>query len=195
MIEALSNADVWLFYAVNHGWSSPVLDVFMSVITTTAYWRPIYAFGIIALLIAGYRKGWRTEGSEFVWCALVLMASVALFDPLSNVLLKETLQRPRPYLVLGDVYQLVASGGGSFPSNHALNNAAAATIISHFFPRWKFMAWGIACTIAISRVYVGVHYPSDVLGGVVIGYVGALCLLALWRRVQPKLRFAQPPQL
>lgn len=157
-MEAL---DIWLFYAINNGWSSGPLDMVMPVVTSTQVWRPIYALGLVLLL-------WR-GGSKGRWCAAALIVCVALTDPLSNHLLKETILRLRPYDALGGVHQLVGSGGGSFPSNHALNNAAAATILSVFYTKWAPLCWGIAILIGISRIYVGVHYPSDVIAGLAIG--------------------------
>jgi undecaprenyl-diphosphatase len=105
-----------------------------------------------------------------------------VFDKASNVFLKELIQRPRPYVDLDGVRQLVGSGGGSFPSNHALNNAAAAAIIGSLYPRWAWLAAGVAFVIGFSRIYVGVHYPSDVVGGFAIGAIAGLGLVRLARR-------------
>lgn len=172
----LYELDVWLFYAINHGWQNPVFDVIMPVITSTTFWIPIYVVGIGALLIWGGKRG--------RWCAVVMVVAIATLDPLSHNLLKETINRPRPYLSLGYVHQLVGSGGGSFPSNHAMNNAALAVILSSFYPMRKYWWIAIALAVCVSRVYVGVHYASDVLGGALIGASAAWLLVRLQQHLQ-----------
>lgn len=183
MIETLFSVDVWLFYAINHGLSNPVFDFIMPLITTTRWWYPLYVIGIGYLLVRGWQQRTSMDGKNLLWCAALLLVAVAVLDQASHRLLKEVISRPRPYLVLGDVYQLVGSGGGSFPSNHAMNNAAAAVILSWFFPLKRWIFWGIAITIAFSRVYCGVHYPSDILGGAIIGAGAGFMFLAVARRL------------
>ncbi|MBC8124748.1 MAG: phosphatase PAP2 family protein [Candidatus Kapabacteria bacterium] len=182
MLNALANLDVWIFYAVNHGFSNPVFDLFMPLITNVTFWYPMYALGIIALLVRGWQGRTTPEGRKFFWCAALLLVTVAILDQSSHRLLKEVIARPRPYLVLGNVFQLVGSGGGSFPSNHAMNNAAVAVILTWFFPCRRVVFWVVALTIAFSRIYCGVHYPSDVLGGLVIGAIGGWSAIVIARR-------------
>lgn len=184
MIDALYSVDVWLFYAVNHGLSNPVFDLLLPLITTTRWWYPVYVLGVGYLLVRGWQQRSTEDGKNLLWCVALLLFSVAVLDQASHRLLKEVISRPRPYLVLGDVYHLVGSGGGSFPSNHAMNNAAAAVILSRFFPRQWWIFWSIAATIAFSRVYCGVHYPSDVLGGAVIGACAGFLFLAAAQRLR-----------
>lgn len=185
MLDALLSADIWLFYAINNGMSSPLLDAVMSTVTNVRYWYPIYAAGISALLLVGWQRR-RVGGKELLICALLLVAVVAVLDPLSNHLIKEVIGRPRPFVALVGVHQLVGSGGGSFPSNHAMNNSAVAVILSAYMPRWTW-AWGsIAVLIGFSRVYCGVHYPSDVAGGMVMGVSAGIMLVVIarkWRRI------------
>lgn len=182
MLETLFGFDVWLFHAVNTGLANPVFDAVMPVITNSRYWLPIYILGIGALVVAGVRGRTTAEGRRLLWCAGLLLVVAVVFDKASNVFLKELIQRPRPYVDLDAVRQLVGSGGGSFPSNHALNNAAAAAIIGSLYPRWAWLAAGVAFVIGFSRIYVGVHYPSDVLGGFAIGAIAGLGLVRLAQR-------------
>jgi undecaprenyl-diphosphatase len=182
MLSTLFGIDVWLFHAVNSGLANPVLDAVMPVITNSRYWLPIYIIGIAALVGTGLRRRTTPEGRQLLWCAAMLIVVAVVFDKASNLLLKEVIQRPRPYLDLEGVRQLVGSGGGSFPSNHALNNAAAAAIIGSLYPRWAWLAASVALVIGFSRVYVGVHYPSDVLGGLAIGALAGLGLVRIARR-------------
>jgi len=171
----MESIDVWLFYAVNRGMSNPLFDVVMPVVTSTKTWYPIYALGILYLLWRGGKAG--------RWCAGALLLSIAVTDPLGTHVLKEAFQRLRPYQALGDVIQLVGSGGGSFPSNHAMNNASAALILSSYYRRLTWLWWSLAGLIAFTRVYCGVHYPSDVVGGAAIGAMIGWGLSSVVRRV------------
>ncbi|MCX6140805.1 MAG: phosphatase PAP2 family protein [Candidatus Kapabacteria bacterium] len=182
MIDHLYNIDVWLFYAINHGFSNDVFDLLIPIITTTKWWYPVYTIGVGWLLFMSWRQRHTVEGRRYLWCVALLLLSVAILDQASHRLLKEVIQRERPYQALGLVHQLVGSGGGSFPSNHAMNNAAVAVILSWFFPRTWVIFWAVAISIAFSRIYCGVHYPSDVLGGLVIGAIGGWAAIAIARR-------------
>ena len=182
--EALFNVDVWLFYAINVGWANPVFDAIMPTVTNTAYWRPIYAIAFVLLLWKGGVRG--------RWAAITLIVMVAVFDPLSTHFLKEAIGRLRPYDALDGVRQLVASGSGSFPSNHALNNTAAAVILTHYYRKRWWIWWTITVVISLSRVYCGVHWPSDILGGVIIGAVGGYTLLHISAFLQERTRLPQP---
>lgn len=182
MFESLYNLDVWLFYAINRGFSNSVFDLLMPIITTTKWWYPVYAIGVGTLLFIGWRHRSTPEGRAYLWCVALLLLSVAILDQASHRFLKEVIQRERPYTTLSMVHQLVGSGGGSFPSNHAMNNAAVAVILSWFFPRRWMIFWSVAITIAFSRIYCGVHYPSDVLGGIAIGAAGGWIMVAIARR-------------
>ena len=76
---------------------------------------------------------------------------------------------------------LVKKGGKwSFPSNHAANSFAFATVLSYFYERKKLILFISASIIAYSRVYVGVHYPLDILFGAFTGYVLSWVVLSFW---------------
>jgi undecaprenyl-diphosphatase len=84
--------------------------------------------------------------------------------------LKEFFERLRPCNVLSDVLTPNGCNGTfSFPSNHALNNFAAAMFFYKLFPKLKLVLFITASLVAVSRVYLGLHYPSDILGGAIIG--------------------------
>jgi len=114
------------------------------------------------------RKGLQVLGL----CLLAL----AIADSSANIL-KHLFERPRPCRILEDVRLLVGCGRSfSFPSNHAVNAFAVAATFSHFYRKAALPMLFIAFLIAFSRIYVGVHYPSDVIagalwGGIVTGFV------------------------
>jgi undecaprenyl-diphosphatase len=135
------------------------------------------------LLLLGYLL-WRDRRQ-----ALILVSSlVALFllGDLLGAQLKHLVARVRPCHALTGVHQLVGCGGTfSFPSNHALNTAAAAAFAQVLFPASGWVTWPLVAAVGVARVYVGAHYVSDVLGGWTIGVtlgIAAACLLRRWSR-------------
>jgi undecaprenyl-diphosphatase len=114
----------------------------------------------------------------FILCVIGLAVADA-----SGHLLKHLFERPRPCNVLQDVRLLVGCGGSfSFPSNHAFNAFTIAAIFAHFFRKAALPAFFIAFLVAFSRIYIGVHYPSDVIAGAFAGgmVAGGILLLHRW---------------
>jgi undecaprenyl-diphosphatase len=113
--------------------------------------------------------------------ALTLIA-VALAD-WSAMGLKALIDRPRPPLRYAEPKTLVAvPHDASFPSGHAATSFAAATMLAFAFPRFAPFLYVLAAAVAFSRVYVGVHYPLDVIGGALLGALVAVVLRFLVNR-------------
>lgn len=167
MPEFIQSWDVALFRFINDGLANTVFDAVMPFITEVKHFYPLYALLFILLLWKGGKAG--------RWCALLLALAVLIADPLSSRVIKEEVARTRPCRELTDVRLLVGCGGGkSFPSSHAVNNFAGLVVFGWFFRRWVWWWLAMALVVGFSRIYVGVHYPFDVLGGALIGMaVGA----------------------
>jgi undecaprenyl-diphosphatase len=74
------------------------------------------------------------------------------------------------------------------PSSHAVNNFAAATLFSHFYPKYRYVLFSGAFIVAISRIFVGVHYPFDMLVGAVLGIIMAMLMLYVWKFINSKFK-------
>ena len=102
----------------------------------------------------------------------------------TNVILKQLVQRPRPWLMVEGLVHIVETGDpNSFPSGHTTAAFAAGVAWFCTLSRrgWRLAALAAAFLMGFSRLYVGVHYPSDVLDGALIGTMSALAALALLR--------------
>jgi undecaprenyl-diphosphatase len=170
MIEALARLDRELLLAMNQGWRSPAADAVMVWITGARHFLVPLALLWLGLLLFGGRRG--------RLIAAALLVTLLLTDPISVQLLKPLIQRVRPCFAVEGVQALVAQPRSpSFPSSHAANSFGAATVLFAAQRRWGLLGFVIAGVVSFSRVYVGVHYPSDVVGGAVLG---AGCGALVW---------------
>ncbi len=161
-MDFLYSIDLSIFYFFNYTLSSGLLDKFFSIITNVNNWYIAY----VILLGISFTKG----GTKGKLAVLGIILLIIVTDQTGYRLLKEYFARPRPCNALTDVLTpLGCTGSFSFPSNHALNNFAAAMFFYRLFPKLKWVLFITASLVAISRVYLGLHYPSDIFGGAVIG--------------------------
>ena len=131
---------------------------------------------------------YRFRGLAFL---LAVAATVGLTDASSHYILKEIFARLRPCNALPDLIDIVrCSNSFSFPSNHAGNTFAAATLISLCFRNTTLLAFACALLVGYSRVYLKVHYPFDILAGALFG--GMMGYLGYRYIYNPILKFIKP---
>ena len=189
MLNLLQQIDTKLFFFVNNGLSNPVLDWLMPIITTKQNWYPLFLIIIVGLLWKGGKQG------RIV--VLLLIPVIVLSDQISASVIKPLVDRVRPceaFESLGTVHMLIGKKTSpSFPSSHAANSFAAAALFAFFYPKRQWIYYTIAAIVGFSRIYVGVHYPFDVLAGAILGLFCAAVIYFGYRFIKEKIsqRFAE----
>ena len=174
MIDLLENIDRKILYLINDSFSNPVFDLFFITITNEDLWAiPV----IIGVLILAFKGGNRAR----IAIGIILFAN-GLTDLTVVEVIKPAIARLRPSHALGDSINVLIGKGGKygFVSAHAANIFCATTILSYFYDQWKRPLLFLALSVSISRVYVGVHYPGDVLFGGLYGYAIAWLFITIW---------------
>ncbi len=178
-ISAIIEWDRHAFLWVNHNWGFTGLDEFMMLVSNEKSWL---AFGLLFFVFCWFYKN--TRLTHILWVAGV---TISITDLLCFRLIKPFLHRLRPCYQM-DMVRLLENSCGSnygFPSNHAANSMAVIIVVLCLTRNWK---WGwllmLPFIVGISRVYVGVHYPLDVLFGFVVGGGVALLVssLFIWKQ-------------
>ncbi|MBN1780976.1 phosphatase PAP2 family protein [bacterium] len=184
MIGLLQHIDIKLFLAINRDAANPILDTVMPFITDLDNW--IVPIVLVWLYLMIFR------GKEGRIAGISLIILIALSDQLSCSVLKPLFHRLRPchpdFFIEGGRFLIGMKKSYAFPSGHASNMGAMATYFSVKYPRTRAIVIPIGLMVSISRVYVGVHYVSDVLAGLVLG-IG--CALLVIKSENPVLRGLQ----
>jgi undecaprenyl-diphosphatase len=169
MVKALLNFDRSLFSTINQTWSNPVFDGLMPFIRNQFFWVPVYLF-LLAFMLLNFRK-------KALWWVLFFLATFALTDMISTQVIKAFIERPRPCadaFTSNSVRMLIpCSYSFSFVSSHAANHFGIAMFVYMTLKQisnrsiWLVFVWAFA--VCYAQVYVGAHFPFDVLGGAVLG--------------------------
>jgi membrane-associated phospholipid phosphatase len=180
----LQTLDIGLFHFINRSLGNPLFDWLMPVLSGTRWFIPLAVALVIGVLCFGNARA--------RFCALMIMLVIALGDPLVINTIKHAVERPRPCITLfPDVIErLGCTETGSMPSAHAANWFAMTMVLFVFYRKSIWFMLPMALAVSFSRVYNGVHYPSDVLAGAILGAgyaaAGAIILQALWNWIGQK---------
>ncbi|NLT63663.1 MAG: phosphatase PAP2 family protein [Clostridiales bacterium] len=173
MTNAIQNFDAGALLFIQENLRIPLMDAFMVFITKLGDIGFIWITIGLVLLVP---KKTRRRAFNILICLL----SAYLIN---DLLIKELVARPRPYDTIGDLSILVKPlSSYSFPSGHSSSSFAAALALTLAFGRKGALSYIPAVLIAFSRCYVGVHYPSDVLGGALVGTLVTLATYKLLDR-------------
>lgn len=169
------NRNIYLFYLINGGLENSFFNFIMPLITNFGGFFG-WAFICLFIYLFGGRFGRKV--------AIIGLAALILSNALV-ILLKIIIAEPRPFLALPNVDLLTPESGSSFPSGHTASSFAAATVIGlKYHQKTKGKKYWLiyplllfAIVVGFSRVYVGVHYPYDVIFGALLGVLCALIIL------------------
>lgn len=182
---SINSFDLSLFSVINQTLSNDFFDVVMPVIRNKNTWIPLYL--LIAFLIL------KKNSKEFFLLGFFVLLAFVMSDSMICNTIKILIHRPRPCNELSMIPHMHlllknCSGGFSFPSAHACNHATLAFMFGHYFLNrvrgWAifilFIFWALA--IAFAQVYVGVHYPSDVITGFILGSFNGIFFYYLYTK-------------
>jgi membrane-associated phospholipid phosphatase len=183
-LQQVLHFDYWLFSKINRQWVNPFFDAVFPFLREAEFWLPFYLFLLVFAILNFSKKG--------IWWCLALIMTAIISDLVSSSLIKQLVFRLRPCQdpVIGMYARLLVKycpQSSSFTSSHACNHFSAAMFIfmtlGHISKWWRFIfLWAFA--ISYSQIYVGVHYPFDILGGTVLG-----CLIGYGMSVFFKKQF------
>ncbi|MBQ84633.1 MAG: hypothetical protein CMG31_07655 [Candidatus Marinimicrobia bacterium] len=167
MLSFLNSTDVMLLELFNRSVANSLFDFVFPFITNSSNWfLPLIIFYFYL-----FRDDWRRALKAF----LIAVVCLVLTDAVAAQIIKPMVGRIRPSHELADMVRLLVGRGGkySFPSNHAANSMAFAIVTGFFYPKMKRWLFIIPFLVGFSRVYVGVHYPGDVIAGAFFGFMVA----------------------
>lgn len=175
-MERLLELDGQLLLWLKESCAHPLLDAVMMGISALGDNGFLWiALGLLFLLLGVKKRVWRQRG-------LLVLLALGANAVLCNLFLKPMVGRIRPYDLLGYEILIPPVGDPSFPSGHTSASFAAAAALYAIDRRWGTAAYFFAVLMGFSRLYLGVHFPTDVLAGAVIGvFMAKLVIRFFWK--------------
>jgi undecaprenyl-diphosphatase len=197
--------DQALFHLINQQWTNPVLDLFMAAISNIDIWKPLL---VVVVLLGLFFGGFKARA-----CLFSLLIALLISEQVTSILKSAIgrhrpkqvqtvrlvqLQRTRPEFLALFKRPIIRysdqsdrdRSGPSFPSGHMANNTAIAVCLTLFYRRRGALYWFVTAAIGYSRIYLGAHWPSDVISTLFLAVGETLLILAalelFWRWAAPK---------
>lgn len=184
VLETLINWDFAAFKTINRTWSNALFDALMPVLRNQKTWYPLYV-----IILTGAVVKFKFKSIPFI---LIAVLTIVLSDQISSSIIKPYFGRLRPCTepLLQGIVQLrighCPGSNGSFTSSHATNHFALAvlffTAMKPYVRNWSYLFFVWAASICYAQVYVGVHFPGDVIGGTILGLLIGIFTSWLFKR-------------
>lgn len=182
-MNSILEADRRLFEIINTEWTSPILDAVLPFMRASNFWLPLYLFlGVYAIV----------NVPKWGWFVLMTIVTAALTDVVSSHMIKKWVFRVRPCgePSLAEIVRVLALHcpikNSSFTSSHAANHFGLATFfvvtLKPYMGRWVYIFFLWAFVIIYAQIYVGVHYPLDVLAGAAVGIMAGLLTSGIYQK-------------
>ncbi|MFZ1749947.1 MAG: phosphatase PAP2 family protein [Saprospiraceae bacterium] len=161
--------DIAIFHFINHDLSNPILDWLLPMWRNSMFWIPLYIF-IVGFIFINF-------GRRAYWIVIFILLTVSTSDLVSSRAIKYSVKRIRPCNTtsIQAISRVPCGSGYSFTSSHAANHFAIATFLvltlGFKFRKIRNWLWLWAGSIAFAQVYVGVHFPLDVIAGSLLGII------------------------
>ncbi|WP_304508408.1 phosphatase PAP2 family protein [Anaerotignum sp.] len=175
-MDNLQLIDIMILTQIRSLFHAPWLDKPMILISTLGNNGFLWiALAVIFFSLGNKKKPWRAWGILLLFC---LAANILV----CNVLLKPMVARIRPYDLLGYDILVPRLADFSFPSGHTSASFAAAAVIYTMNKKWGIVVFIFAALMGFSRLYLGVHFPSDVLAGALLGWIVARVVICIYTK-------------
>jgi undecaprenyl-diphosphatase len=194
LLATFHTLDLHLLYLINQTWSRPWLDPVMARVSD--FGTPAKCALAVAIVVALAFGGFRGRLLVVVMAACILVGDAGI-----DRVFKLLFNRPRPnetepHIRVLSIHEVKESTphqvavGRSYPSGHAFNNVALAMVSCAVFGRWAVWLWLWAALVSYSRIYVGAHYPSDILGSCLVSLIYSFFIIKaaewLWQKLAPE---------
>jgi undecaprenyl-diphosphatase len=174
ILKKVNKIDVYILFAIRKHIQNKFLDKLMILISSLGNLGAVWVLIAIALLLD---KPYRMIGG-------IVLLTLAISTIIGEGVVKHLVRRVRPCTHGNEAKSLIPKPiSYSFPSGHTLSSFAVAEVLSVYFTEYKFIFIGIALMIALSRIYLNVHYPTDIIAGIILGILCSKFVLNILQEV------------